>query len=80
MVGICIYLDGLSRHIHGNPETAEQDRLNRNWLRNNGFEVIEIAVSDIHDEGAMVRHSWKLAVYPTPPPPLTRQCMKTRFS
>ena len=24
--GICIYLDGLSRRLHGNPETAERDR------------------------------------------------------
>ena len=24
--GVCIYLDGMSAHLHGNPETAEQDR------------------------------------------------------
>ncbi len=61
--GVCIYLDGLSRHIHGNAETAEQDHLIRSWLRNNGYEVIEIAVSDLNDEGAMVRHFRKLAGY-----------------
>jgi hypothetical protein len=41
--GICIYLDGLSGHLHGNPETAERDREIRSWLRNNGYEVIEVA-------------------------------------
>ncbi len=61
--GVCVYLDGLSRHIHGNAETAEQDRLIRSWLRNNGYEVIEIAVSNLNDEGAMVRHFRKLASY-----------------
>jgi ATP-dependent helicase YprA (DUF1998 family)/phage repressor protein C with HTH and peptisase S24 domain/rubrerythrin len=61
--GICIYLDGLSGHLHGNPETAERDREIRGWLRNNGYEVIEIAVSDLYDEGAMVRHFRKLAGY-----------------
>lgn len=61
--GICIYLDGLSGHLHGNPETAARDREIRNWLRNNGYEVIEIAVSDLHDEEAMVRHFRKLAGY-----------------
>jgi SOS-response transcriptional repressor LexA len=59
--GICIYLDGLSKHIHGNPETAKQDQRIRPWLRNNGYDVIEIAVSDLQDEGAMVRHFRRLA-------------------
>ncbi|MBI3493129.1 MAG: DUF1998 domain-containing protein [Acidobacteria bacterium] len=61
--GICIYLDGLSRHLHGNPATADQDQRIRSWLRNNGFEVIEIAVSDLYDDGAMTRHFRKLAGY-----------------
>ena len=61
--GVCIYLDGLSAHLHGNLETAEQDNRIRTWLRNNGYEVIEIAVSDLDDEGAMTRHFRRLAGY-----------------
>jgi len=61
--GICIYLDGLSGHLHGNPATREQDQCIRTWLRNNGYEVIEIAVSDLFDQGAMTRHFRKLAGY-----------------
>jgi len=61
--GICIYLDGLSAHLHGNPQTAERDRRIRDWLRNNGYEVIEIAVSDLDDRDAMIRHFRKLAGY-----------------
>lgn len=61
--GICIYLDGLSSHIHGNAETAERDHLIRSWLRNNGYDVIEIAVSDLDDQGAMIRHFRRLAGY-----------------
>ena len=61
--GVCIYLDGLSRHIHGNPETAERDRRIRDWLRSNGYEVIEIAVSDLHDKWAMEKHFRRLALY-----------------
>ncbi len=61
--GVCIYLDGLSGHLHGNANTAANDQRIRTWLRNNGYEVIEIAVSDLHDEGAMVRHFRKLAGY-----------------
>ncbi len=59
--GVCLYLDGLSGHLHGNPATAEQDHRIRSWLRNNGYEVIEIAVSDLADEGAMTRHFRRLA-------------------
>lgn len=61
--GVCIYLDGLSSHLHGNPATAERDHQIRSWLRNNGYEVIEIAVSDLGDEGAMTTHFRKLAGY-----------------
>ena len=61
--GVCIYLDGLNRRLHGNPETAERDRNIRSWLRNNGYEVIEISVNQLDDEEAMVRHFRRLASY-----------------
>jgi SOS-response transcriptional repressor LexA len=61
--GVCIYLDGLSAHLHGNAATAERDRAIRTWLRNNGWDVIEIAASELHDEGAMQRHFRRLAGY-----------------
>jgi SOS-response transcriptional repressor LexA len=61
--GICVYLDGLSEHIHGNPATAERDARIRAWLRNNGYEVLEIPVSDLADEAAMTRWFRKLAGY-----------------
>ena len=61
--GVCIYLDGLSKHLHGSPETAEKDREIRTWLRNRGFEVIEIPANELDDEDAMVRHFRRLASY-----------------
>jgi hypothetical protein len=61
--GVCIYLDGLSSHLHGNPITAERDARIRSCLRNSGCEVIEIVVSDLYDVGAMTRHFRKLAGY-----------------
>ena len=61
--GVCIYVDGLSSHIHGNPRTAEKDRQIRDWLRNKGYEVIEIAAVELDDPGAMQRHFRRLAGY-----------------
>ena len=61
--GVCVYLDGLSAHLHGNPETAEQDREIRTWLRNSGYDVIEIAASDLDDQAAMTGHFRRLARY-----------------
>lgn len=61
--GICIYLDGLSSHLHGNARTKEQDQRIRSWLRNHGFEVIEISAVELDDHDAMTRHFRKLAGY-----------------
>lgn len=61
--GVCIYLDGLSASVHGDPQTAARDQAIRTWLRNNGYHVIEITYPDLTDRGAMVRHFRKLARY-----------------
>jgi hypothetical protein len=59
--GVCVYLDGLSRHIHGNPVTAARDRAIREELRARHYEVFEIAASDLDDRDAMKRHFFRLA-------------------
>jgi hypothetical protein len=61
--GVCIYLDGMSESLHGNPETAAKDREIRSWLRNNGYQVIEITYVELDDRNAMIRHFKKLARY-----------------
>jgi hypothetical protein len=58
--GICIYLDGLSTHIHGNPETRERDHAIREELRAQGYEVFEIPYGQLSDAGAMARHFYRL--------------------
>ena len=61
--GVCIYLDGLSGHLHGSPATAAQDERIRSWLRNRGWEVIEIGYHELDDPEAMRRHFRRLAGY-----------------
>ena len=61
--GLCVYLDGLSSGLHGNPATAANDREIRSWLRNKGYQVVEISYVELDDRAAMVRHFKKIARY-----------------
>jgi hypothetical protein len=58
--GICIYLDGMSRHIHGNPATHRHDREVREELRSLGYDVFEIPFGHLTDRSAMVKHFYRL--------------------
>jgi hypothetical protein len=60
--GICIYLDGMSRTIHGNPERQERDNKITEYLENEGYEVIRITVSDISDQKYMTRIFYRLGL------------------
>ena len=61
--GVLLYLDGMSRHLHGNPETAERDRRIRDTARTMGYEVIEIQATQLSDRYAMQKHFRRLARY-----------------
>jgi hypothetical protein len=61
-VSLALYLDGLSRGVHGNPERARIDRMIREQLEADGIDVIEIASSDLADPEAMRRHLKRIAV------------------
>jgi hypothetical protein len=61
--GVCVYLDGMSASLHGDPEVAAKDREIRSWLLNNGYQVIEIACNELDDRKAMVKHFKKLAKF-----------------
>jgi ATP-dependent helicase YprA (DUF1998 family) len=58
--GICIYLDGMSAHLHGNPETRQRDRAIREELRARDYEVFEIPFGDLTDKDAMRQHFYRL--------------------
>jgi hypothetical protein len=54
--GICVYLDGMSERIHGNPETAARDRRIREQLRATAYQVVEIPYGHLMDLEQMRRH------------------------
>jgi hypothetical protein len=59
--GICIYLDGLSAHIHGNPATKQRDTEIRNQLEAEGYEVFSITYTKLFDVDAVRIFLTKLA-------------------
>lgn len=61
--GCCVYLDGMSAAIHGNPDAQAKDRAIREKLRAERFTVIEITVHDLDDKDAMCRHFGRIARY-----------------
>ncbi|MCP4289381.1 MAG: DUF1998 domain-containing protein, partial [Gammaproteobacteria bacterium] len=58
--GICIYLDGMSAHIHGNKATRQRDRDIREELRAREYKVIEIPYGDLTDPQAMAGHFYQI--------------------
>lgn len=61
--GLLIYVDGMSRTLHGNPERVPVDRAIREWLENNGYEVLVIMANELSDENAMAGYLRRIARY-----------------
>lgn len=61
--GLCIYLDGMSSGIHGNPEAQVRDRTIREHLRSENYVVISIPAFELTDKGAMVVHFKRIAKF-----------------
>ncbi|MDX9721909.1 MAG: DEAD/DEAH box helicase [Myxococcota bacterium] len=59
--GLCIYLDGLSRTLHGNPDAQRRDNRLREELRARDYEVLAIAASHLTDRGEMANHFGRIA-------------------
>lgn len=58
--GICIYLDGMSRHLHGSPDRQQRDRAIRDELEALGYEVLSIPASALDDRTVMTNHLSRL--------------------
>lgn len=58
---ICVYLDGLSRTLHGDPARAHRDMMIREELRRQEYIVIEIPASHLESRSDMMKHVFKIA-------------------
>ena len=61
--GICIYLDGMAGHIHGNDEQAAKDNAIRAKLRSMHYEVVAVRSFELDDKNAVVRAIARIAKY-----------------
>jgi hypothetical protein len=59
--GVCVYLDGMSEHLHGNAQTAAKDRQIRDELLNTYYEVVAIQYQELYDKTVMRTHMRRIA-------------------
>jgi Domain of unknown function (DUF1998)/Helicase conserved C-terminal domain len=58
---VAIYLDGMSRNLHGDPRVAQQDRIRRMAMEDDGYQVIVIQSRDLNDAQALRLHLRNIA-------------------
>jgi SOS-response transcriptional repressor LexA len=61
--GMCIYLDGMAGHIHGNPEQAEKDAFLREQLRARDYTVVVMRSFELDDRNAVITAIGRIAKY-----------------
>ena len=50
---LLIFIDGMGKHLHGDPKKAQNDKLLRAKARMQGHEVVEITAEALKDESSM---------------------------
>jgi ATP-dependent helicase YprA (DUF1998 family) len=58
---VAIYLDGMSRHLHGDEKTAQRDQLIRQMLELDGYKVIIVQSLDLNDPQVVRLHLRNIA-------------------
>jgi very-short-patch-repair endonuclease len=58
---VAIYLDGMSRHLHGDEKTAQRDQLIRQMLELDGYKILVVQARDLNDPQAVRTHLRNIA-------------------
>ncbi|MCY2995079.1 MAG: DEAD/DEAH box helicase [Planctomycetota bacterium] len=58
---VAVYLDGMSRALHGDPKTAQRDQLIRQAVEFDGYTVIVVQSRDLDDPQAVRQHLRSIA-------------------
>jgi very-short-patch-repair endonuclease len=60
---VLVFIDGMSRGLHGDPERRLRDNRVRAIARMRGFQVLVLTAQELTDEGALSIRLEELAVY-----------------
>jgi hypothetical protein len=60
---VLIFIDGMSKKIHGNEEQRRKDKLIRTKIKMEGYKVIETTAQALNDKIALVDFLNELALY-----------------
>jgi len=60
---VLVFIDGMSRALHGDPQQRQRDRIRRAKARMLGWQVVEITAAALKDEGSLAVHLEELALY-----------------
>jgi len=58
---VAVYVDGMSRSLHGDPTTARRDQIIRQALELDGYQVIVVQSRDLNDAQAVRHHLRSIA-------------------
>src|SRR5690348_969823 len=58
---VAVYLDGMSRGLHGDPKTAQRGQLIRGMLELDGYKVIVVQSRDLNDPQSVRQHLRNIA-------------------
>jgi hypothetical protein len=61
--GLCVYVDGMAGHIHGNPEQKAKDDAIRAKLNAMNYEVVVVRAFELDDRSAVVSAIARIAKY-----------------
>ena len=60
---VLVYIDGMSKGLHGDPAQMQKDRLTRARLKMLGWNVLAMTAEDLKDEVALGMHLEELGIY-----------------
>jgi hypothetical protein len=58
---VAVYVDGMSRGLHGDPNTAKKDNIIRQAIEVDGYKVIVVQSRDLNDPEAVRQHLQNIA-------------------
>ena len=60
---VLVFIDGMSKKLHGDPDRQRKDKVARAKLKMKGFHVVEITAEALQDDGCVAMHLEEIGIY-----------------